>query len=161
MTPTVHKAAVVLCLAALLAAAPGPAASTRRFLDDDPISREPDTQDASGVQEWEINLITDLAINLFGRPGDSSADVRAKNVNTIDEVPDSSWFTNRIVARPITMDEAVLGPLTSDGPAAGPWTVVAQKVQGSLPGSSFATSAAKCGSCRSTRRDIRRPPPER
>ena len=134
MTPTVHKAAVVLCLAALLATAPGPAASTRRFLDDDPISREPDTQDASGVQEWEINLITDLAINLFGRPGDSSADVRAKNVNTIDEVPDSSWFTNRIVARPITMDEAVLGPLTSDGPAAGPWTVVAQKVQGFAPG---------------------------
>ena len=134
MTPTVHKAAVVLCLAALLATAPGPAASTRRFLDDDPIIREPDTQDASGVQEWEINLITDLAINLFGRPGDSNPDVRAKNVNTIDEVPDSSWFTNRIVARPITMDEAVLGPLTSDGPAAGPWTVVAQKVQGFAPG---------------------------
>ena len=134
MTPTVHNAAAVLCLAALLATAPEPAASTRRFLDDDPISREPDTQDASGVQQWDINLITDLAINLFGRPGDSNPDVRAKNVNTIDEVPDSSWFTNRIVARPVTMDEAVLGPLTSDGPAAGPWTVVAPKNQGFAPG---------------------------
>ncbi len=134
MTHTVHKAAALLCLAALLAVAPAPAASTRRFLDDDPVSREPDTQDASGVQEWDINLITDLAINLFGRPGDSNPDVRAKNVNTIDEVPDSSWFTNRIVARPIGIDEAVLGPVTSDGPAAGPWTVVAPKNQGFAPG---------------------------
>ena len=51
-------------------------------------------------QEWDIDLFIDLAINLFGRPGDSTPDVRARNVNTIDEVPDSSWFTNRILGAP-------------------------------------------------------------
>ena len=37
------------------------------------------------------------------RPGDPGARrPRAGNVNTIDEVPDSSWFTNRILARPVS-----------------------------------------------------------
>ena len=31
----------------------------------------------------------------FSRPGDKTLK-RAENVNTIGEVPDSSWFTNRI-----------------------------------------------------------------
>ena len=33
----------------------------RRFFDDDPLAREPETQDARGVQEWEIDLFVDLA----------------------------------------------------------------------------------------------------
>ena len=52
------------------------------------------------VEPWDIDLIVDLTINLFAPPGDKTADVRAGNVNTIDEVPDSNWFTNRIVAQP-------------------------------------------------------------
>jgi hypothetical protein len=75
-----------------------PSGAHRRFLSDDPIAREPDSQDAAGVAEWGSICFIDLAINLFGRPGDSTPDVRARNVNTIDEVPDSSWFTNRILA---------------------------------------------------------------
>ena len=80
-----------------------------KFYDDDPIAREPETRDASGVQPWDIPLAFDLALNLFARPGDRS-DIRAQNVNTIDEVPDSSWFTNRILARAVSIDEAVRGP---------------------------------------------------
>ena len=38
------------------------------------------------------------------------AGVRAQNVNTIDEVPDSSWFTNRIGARALTIEELVARP---------------------------------------------------
>ena len=64
-------------LAAVLSAS-DPSGATRRFLSDDPIAREPDTQDAAGVEEWEIDLFIDLAINLFGRPGDSTPDVRAR-----------------------------------------------------------------------------------
>ena len=37
----------------------------------------------------------DFVVNTFGHPGERR-DVRALNVNTVDEVPDSSWFTNRI-----------------------------------------------------------------
>ena len=96
-----------------------PSGNGRKFYDDDPLDREPETQDASGAQEREIDLFYDLAENLFGRPGDSTPNVRARNINTIDEVPDSSWFTNRILARPLSVDEAVRGPLTGTGPATG------------------------------------------
>lgn len=106
----------------------------RKFFNDDPLAREPETQDASGVQEWDIDLILDLAVNLFGRPGDPTPNVRAKNVNTIDEVADSSWFTNRIGARPVSVEEAARGPLTGTGPAPGTWTISRPKEAGAAPG---------------------------
>src|SRR6185503_14449313 len=94
-----------------------------RFYDDDPIAREPETQDASAVQARDINLFVDLSINLFGRPGDQAQNVRALNVNTIDEVPDSNWFTNRIFARPLSDDELARGPQNGPGPAQGRLTI--------------------------------------
>jgi len=111
-----------------------PSGAGRRFFDDDPIVREPETQDASKVQEWEIDLFIDLATNLFRRPSDPAPDDAARNVNTIDEVPDSSWFTNRILARPLSTAELVRGPLNGSGPAPGVWTVIAQKSAGFAPG---------------------------
>jgi hypothetical protein len=125
-------------LALLFGAATGVAATLAGtgapFRDDDPLAREPETQDASQVSEWKIDLFVDLTTNLFGRPGDDAVGVRAGNVNTIDEVPDSSWFTNRIVARPMAVDEAVRGPRAGSGPAAGTWTVVGAKEAGAAPG---------------------------
>ena len=105
-----------------------------RFFSDDPLLREPETQDASKVEEWEIGLTPDLLHNLFGKPGDRPANVRAQNVNTADEVPDSSWFTNRIYAKPLSIDDVTRGPLTTDGPAPGKWTVIRGKGAGVAPG---------------------------
>ena len=82
-------------------------------------SASPKRRTRQASQEWEIDLFIDLATNLFGRPGDPAPDVRARNVNTIDEVPDSSWFTNRILAHPLSTAELVRGPLTGSGPAPG------------------------------------------
>ncbi len=76
-----------------------------RFFSDDPLSREPETQDASDAKYRDIELAPDLLLNLFTRPGDIGANVRAVNVNTVDEVPDSGWFTNRIYARPVSVEE--------------------------------------------------------
>ena len=68
-----------------------------RFFSDDPITQEPETQDASKVQARDLSLVYDAVTNLFGKPGKQEV-VRAASVNTIDEVPDSSWFTNRPLA---------------------------------------------------------------
>src|SRR5919106_942545 len=87
-----HLPATVIALA--LWTAGGPAAD-RKFFPDDPIGRDPETQDASGVQEWDVSAQYDLVENSFLGAGDST-ELRALNVNTIDQVPDSSWFTNRI-----------------------------------------------------------------
>jgi hypothetical protein len=105
-----------------------------RFFDDDPISKEPETQDASGVQPRDIDLGFDVLLNLFGQPGDREYRGRALNVTTIDEVADSSWFTNRIMARPVSIEEAVRGPNVGDGPAPGALTVIAAKRAGVAPG---------------------------
>jgi hypothetical protein len=105
----------------------------QKFFSDDPIEVEPESQDASRVTPWQIDLVYDLVRNQFARPGEP-AGRRAQNINTIDEVPDSSWFTNRILARPVKPEEAARGATTGTGPAPGVWTVIQTKTEGDAPG---------------------------
>ena len=120
--------------AALFVADSRVSAQRPKFFSDDPLQREPETQDASKVQEWDIGLTPDLLQNLFGKPGDPTPNVKAQNVNTADEVPDSSWFTNRIYARPMSVAEITRGPLESDPPAPGKLTIIRGKAAGVAPG---------------------------
>jgi len=106
-------------------------ATSPKFFPDDPVALEPDTADASGVQPVEIDVEYDTLENLFSRPGDAVTDVRAQNINTVDEVPDSSWYTNRAHPTPV---EVRRGPGSTDGPAEGPWTVISAKSDGVSPG---------------------------
>ena len=113
-----------------------------KFYHDDPLTVEPETQDASGVKSWDIDLFYDLLLNQFSRPGVPTGS-RAQSVNTIDEVPDSSWFTNRILAKPFTIEQAVRGPLTSEGMAPGQLTVIRAKSEGAAPGFTVRDSAGE------------------
>jgi hypothetical protein len=131
---SIPRIACGVALAGLLWSAGTTAQNRPKFLKDDPLQREPDTQDASKVEEWDIGLLADLTLNLFTRPGDQTVGVRAGNVNTVDEVPDSNWFTNRIYTREVTLDEIARGPNTSDGPAKGKWTIIRPKSAGVSPG---------------------------
>jgi len=107
-------------------------AASPRFYEDDPIWHERDTEDASGLKPLDVDLFVDLTTNLLART--AAADVRAQNVNTVDEVPDSSWFTNRAGARPLTPEEVFIGPDTTPGPEPGKWTVTSSKSDGVTPG---------------------------
>jgi hypothetical protein len=120
----------VLVLATGLVAA----GTGRKFYPDDPLARDVDSQDASGVQARDIDLVYDTLENSFSWPGDRTPNVRAQNVNTLDEVPDSTWFTNRAGARPMTVDELLKGADATAGPAAGSWHVVSAKGDGVTPG---------------------------
>ena len=60
--------------------------------------------------------------------------MRAVNVNTIDEVPDSSWFTNRIGRREMSIDEIVRGPNQLDSVNIDGWPIVQEKSSGITPG---------------------------
>jgi hypothetical protein len=63
---------------------------------------------------------------------------RAVGVNALDEVPDSTWFTNRIGVRDMTIDEVRNGPLTIDSPELHkPWTIKNTKEGGSEIGFLF------------------------
>ena len=112
--------------------------SAAKFYPDDPIQVAPDTQDASAVESRDINLFFDLTYNLFMHPGDSTPNVRAQSINTIDEVPDSSWFTNRKGLTPEMVAKAVD---TTNGPAEGKWTIIASKNDGVSPGFTIKDSA--------------------
>src|SRR6266850_577103 len=129
-TTLFRKLAVVFgTLAAVTSATMLGSAASQRFYDDDPIRVEPATQDASGIKPLEVNLFVDLAANIV-RGGKVANPRRAQNVNTIDEVPDSSWFTNRAGARVLIPEDVANGPDTSAGPAAGAWTVTSSKSDG-------------------------------
>jgi hypothetical protein len=126
---------------AVLTSAPRTRAAAPKFYSDDPVWQEIDTQDASGVQPRNLNLLYENLQNLFAPPGDRVPNVRAQNVNTVDEVPDSSWFTNRAGHHPLSVDEVVRGPDASDGPAPGRWTIVSAKSDGVTPGFTVRDSA--------------------
>jgi hypothetical protein len=105
-----------------------------RFRSDDPLTREPESQDASGAQETEIGLVYNLSYDLFVTASTKPEGVRAQNVNTIDEVPDSSWFTNRIGPRPLTASQIIEASTPGAPPASEAWTVIREKSSGFAPG---------------------------
>jgi hypothetical protein len=133
---TSHRRRIVASTAALAALAAaltiGASAAAPRFYDDDPIWQERDTQDASSVKPLEVDLLADLTANLLAPRAVAAG--RALNVNTVDEVPDSSWYTNRAGFRALTPDDVFRGPDTTAGPDAGTWTVTSSKSDGVTPG---------------------------
>ena len=117
-----------------LALAVAMGAAEPRFFADDPLSREPETGDASKAEPWDIDLYYDLAYNLFVTTRRTPENIRAQNVNTIDEVPDSSWFTNRIGSRPMSIEELQRGPVNGPAPDPSVWTVDSREELGRRAG---------------------------
>jgi hypothetical protein len=132
-----HRSTIRGVLIALLAAASlalPSSAQGPRFLPDDPLPVDDDRAlDASGATEIEGSNAYDFAEHTFFKPGDRR-DVRAVNLNTLDEVPDSTWFTNRIGRRPMDLDEIVRGPNQLEIPNVDEWPIVQEKSSGLTPG---------------------------
>jgi len=124
--------AASLIVSAFLATAARGAAP--RFYPDDPIQTDDDRAlDASGALSVEGSNGYDFAEHTFFKPGDQS-DIRAVNVNTVGEVPDSSWFTNRIGRRAMSIDEIVRGPNQLETLNVDGWPIVQEKSSGITPG---------------------------
>ena len=105
-----------------------------RFYPDDPIAIDDDMSlDASKVAAIEDSNIYDFVTNTFANPG-VRHDVRAQNINTIDEVPDSSWFVNRVGRRPLSIAELVRGPDRFESVSLDDWKVSGGKSSGLQPG---------------------------
>ncbi len=103
-----------------------------RFNRDDPILVDDDKLDIERPADWGVYAFYDLYENSFLERGDPQ-DSRAVNINTLGEVPDSSWFENRLGVRDMSVDELIRGPNLSGGPAAGQWTVVGRPTGGVTP----------------------------
>ena len=120
-------------LAAALAAVPSGAAPPR-FLPDDPIQVDHDRLPMPRPAAVELSTRYDVIERSWrGRPGGEIP--RAVNVNTLGEVPDSSWFENRMGARTMSIEELVRGALRGEGPdVSRPWSVIRGKSGGISPG---------------------------
>lgn len=94
-------------------------------------------------EQYESSFSWDAADNSVFRPMSKFFQVdsvgEAQNVNAFDEVPDSSWFTNRIGAMPLSPEQAALGycaegPVLHPEPPDGSWLIDHGKDNGANPG---------------------------
>jgi hypothetical protein len=104
--------------------------AVRRFYPDDPMWVDDDQRDIGPVAKDELSKSYDFVHNSFKR---IKVDAPAVNVNTLGEVPDSSWFVNRLGVRDMSIDEILRGPDTIDGPADGVWEVIGHPEAGITP----------------------------
>ncbi len=86
---------------------------------------------------YQLERLVDIPLqaeNILGALG-LPARQEALNTNNFDEVADSTWFTNRVGRRPLSLEEIRQGPNRGSGPdPAGPWIVISGKSAGISPG---------------------------
>jgi hypothetical protein len=137
------------------------ASSARRFPLRAPFTRDTDldsrsvpcrpdpkaAMDASGhrlcrPEAYDSSFAWDAADNIVFRPIERFFAVdpggEAVNVNSLDEVPDSSWFVNRIGQRPMSIAEILRGsceeaPIDTES-GEGSWLIDMGKANGANPG---------------------------
>ena len=128
---------IALALALVGSAAmlgPSPVAQAPLFFPDDPVWEDDDIAlDARDVAPILPSEYYDFIENTFLTPGDDEP-IRALNTNTVDEVPASSWFTNRIGYRDLALDELMRGPNRFEQLAVDGWPIVEGKGTGRTPG---------------------------
>lgn len=108
-------------------------AQAQRFLPDDPLQDDPDSTDAPVPSERAASDIYDFLENTFASPRDYEGP--ALNVNTLGEVPNSSWYTQRHYYDPMTEEQLVGGLYDTGAPVREePWRVVDVKTEGKSAG---------------------------
>ncbi len=131
-----RPAAAMIALAALVATATlAGQGQQRRFFPDDPLPVDRDAHDVPATPATiELSDLYDRFRHIIALPG-SREWGESRNVNTLDEVPDSSWYQNRHATKRMSIAELVKGPDTTGGPdMTSPWRVVRGKSQGLTPG---------------------------
>jgi len=119
----------------------GCADPVRRFHLQDPVWQDDDQHHVEKEPgEYYSGLVADAVDNMAFRPLAEGLYLplseEAWNVNSVDEVPNSSWFQNRIGLFPMTPADVARGSCDAPPPSAenGPWLVVGGKPDGANPG---------------------------
>ncbi len=111
-----------------------PNARAQVFQPDDPVRVDPDRRSLSSTPESRsLSKYYDYLENAVGTPG--RKDGSAMNVNTLGEVPRSSWYTPRHFYDPMSTAELKRGPKRGNAPdTSAVWRVVAGKAEGKATG---------------------------
>ena len=132
-----------LPLLVLAACAAQPPAGTVRFANQDPVwkvaDRAPLPKEPAEREYFRtLYHIDGFAVRRATRAMDVPDPVRAADVNALDEVPDSTWFVNRIGVRDLSVEELRRGPNVDASPFDHrPWTITGAKVGGTALGFVF------------------------
>lgn len=106
-----------------------------------------DSMDIPKPEPQEILIVEDSFEYTFSQPTQRAFDIsrllrslagkprQALNVGAFGEVSNSSWFTNRNGAKPMSLEEIARGPDKGTGPETlGPWGISSVKEEGFTPG---------------------------
>jgi hypothetical protein len=107
------------------------AGRAEKFFPDDPIRSMPKPLPVQEIDSRKIDALYDFLWNSV-RPNPRPP-APAGAVNTLGEVPDSEWFTNRHGQRRLTREQLQRGPGDSNLPVP-PFVVVGAKTEGITPG---------------------------
>lgn len=106
-----------------------------KFCEDDPLLRVPAPLPVGKLSKFELDPSYDEIIHIFTQTGKRAKDgstLHAQNINTLDEVPDSDWYTNR---PPLSIEQLRAGPTQEHAPALDqPLTILSAKSEGATPG---------------------------
>jgi hypothetical protein len=133
---SIASAALAALFATLIASLsaqtlPESAKALVQFFPDDPLWSDDDMRTIPPPVPHDLSKSYEFIANTFSDTARSFGP--ALNVNTLGEVPDSSWFTNRIGVRTMSVDDVLRGPNTVDGPAPGAWQVTGRPDAGITP----------------------------
>lgn len=132
----VHLRKHILALAASAAATLGLAAAASdppalEFYPDDPLAATPEPGKLGKVSKRSTDALYDFLYQSL-RPRNQPL-TASEAVNTLGEVPDSSWYTNRHASRRMSIEELKRGPGDANAPVP-PYEVIGGKTEGITPG---------------------------
>ncbi len=137
-----------LCFATWwLLLAPGAEAAKKLHLRP-PLWVDPDDRAIPEPKEREVSELYAIVYNTWLRhlspqyKAEIARDPGALNVNAWDEVPDSSWFTNRIGRSALSLDEIANG-IEGQRPEPAPWKVLRVNDEGYTPKFDIQDSAGR------------------
>src|SRR5690349_18270586 len=104
---------------------------SQRFFLDDPIETMPAPLPVSTVREAKIDNVADFLEN--SRSPDTPPPTPAGAVNTLGEVPNSEWFTNRHATLRLIAAQLQAGSTIDESPSA-PFEIISGKSDGIMPG---------------------------
>ena len=115
------------------------AAKQRPFDSTEIVWQDDDKRPIKKPKKYWSGLIWDGADKMFFRPVSHfwlfEVDTGAKNVNALGEVPNSSWYTNRMALKQLTPERVVQGACSEKRiDTTATWLVKGGKVDGANPG---------------------------
>ncbi len=136
MRHVLHSSTERLAIIVIVLAVAGisPAAAQQMFLPDDPLMADPDQLDTPVPAGNNPSDMWDFVEHTLVLPAEHEGP--ALNVNTLGNVPNSSWYQKRHFWDRMTLEELKHGADAYAGRPSkeGPWTVVAGKEEGKAAG---------------------------